>query len=325
MIEKKYDNIFIDLHNLYHRNYHVYKGREEYCIKQKRGTLETGGIYGSLVSINKLRRERLKEDGKMIYLADNSTSIFDRRKQLDPAYKANREKKKESFYKYIDYLINLLYNFIGGDKVIRVENHEADDLAPVALELEDYKKNKSSLVVSGDMDWSRLMHYHGHDVDWFDGKELMSDSIFEGKYGFKPTEKSIIIYKSFRGDESDFIPNAVKGLPSKYLNVFVEEKDVVTILNNLETYNLSDTWKNKIYEAGPRILLNESLVSFLEIQKETILLNTIKCKYNKDILKTLFDNLHLPYYLHPTLAKDIQGSSKDFLEEWDKPLRRKRA
>jgi 5'-3' exonuclease len=325
MNEKKYDVIFVDTHNLYFRNFKVYKNREEFRIKKKGGVLETGGIHGSLISILKLRREKLKPNGNIVFLADNSTSIFERRQQLDPSYKSRREQQKESFYRHIDYLISILHNYIDGDKVIRLEGVEADDLAPVAIEIEDPKKEKEILVVSTDMDWSRLIDYRGHKVEWFNGDTIMTPVKFLDKYGFLPSEEAIIIYKSFHGDESDFIPNAVKNLPTQYLKMFVEEKTVKTILNNINLYSIPETWKKKILEASPRIMINESLVSFLSLKLETVLMNTIKCKYNKDVLKSLFENINLAYNLHPSLLKDIQGSSKDFLEDWDKPLKRKRA
>lgn len=322
---KKYDVIIVDVHNLYHRNYHVYKNREEFRIKRGKGILETGGIHGSLVSIRKLKKERLKEDGHFFFVADNSTSVFERREEIDPDYKSSRQKKKDSFYKSIDYLISILQNFVTGDKIVRVEGFEADDIAPVAIKIEDPKKTKDILVVSTDMDWSRLMNYQGHNVEWFDGKNVMSEDLFEEKYGFPPSERGIIIYKAFRGDKSDFIPAGVKGIPSKIIDKLLDEKSVDEILRNINLYDMPTKWTEKIIQASARIRLNEALVDFLPIEMETVLINTQRCKYNKSVVKGLLDNLNLSYSLHPTLAKDVQGSGKDFLESWDKPIKRNRA
>lgn len=315
-----YDVIIVDTHNLFFRNFYVHEKNPDFKIVNGKKTLYSGGVHGSIMSIRRLEK-MLNPNGKMIFVADNSTSIHLRRNQIDPDYKIKRMKQSDIVYKQIDFLLKIIESYRTGYKIYRVPEYEADDLIPNIIEIEG--SNKKFLLVSTDMDWARMLNWKDVDITWMNGSEVFTSEQFEGKYGFRPSEKSIVIYKSFHGDESDSIPNAVKGLPVKHLMRFVEEDCVDTILNNLHLYGLSDNFLRVIKENAPRIKLNEKLVSFMPISKEEIIHNELDCLYNKMVLKTLFDAFKIPYSLHPELGKE-KGISNGFLDDWFKPLKRGR-
>jgi len=319
-MNKKYDTIIIDVNNLFMRNYFVYKDDEKFKIKSGKFDFHSGGIYGSLVSLKKLKREKLKPEGKFIFLADNATSKVRHRKDIDPEYKANRVKQKKAFYRNIDFLIRILSHYDNVSKVVQINDYEADDLVPVAIQQEKFED--SVLLVSSDMDWSRCIGYEGRDVEWFDGKELITKGKFLDKYGFDFSEKAIIIYKSFHGDDSDFIPNPVKGLPKKYLIKFTQEDSVEQILLNINLYGLEDKWVKKIMDSYGRILINKELVSFVPVELADFVFNTTFCKFNYKVMKTMFDSLQLPSHLNELFDKELKNKMKD--KDWFTPMKRKR-
>ena len=76
---ERYDNLIIDTNLLYYKNYSVHKNLT-YEVKGK--TLITGGIYGSIISIKKLIRERLVEQGTVWCVFDNATSKQNMRQRM---------------------------------------------------------------------------------------------------------------------------------------------------------------------------------------------------------------------------------------------------
>lgn len=319
---KRYDTIIIDVNNLFMRNYHVYTDKK-YQIKSGKFDFHSGGIYGSLVSLRKLKREKLIDGGRFFFLADNPTSKHRHRKNIDPEYKANRVKKKKGFYRHIDFLVRILSHYDDISKVVRINEYEADDLVPMAIEKEiEEKDDKKILLVSTDMDWARCMNYNGKEVDWFDGKEIVDARKFVDRYGFKPDKDSIIVYKAFHGDTADCIPNPLKGFPKKYLVKFSEEKDVETVINNINLYGLDKKWIQAIQSNKGRILLNRGLVSFVPVEEKDFTFNTVFSKFDYKVLSTMFDSLHLPYNLIERLEEENLGSKKD--KGWFEPMKRRR-
>jgi len=320
---KKYDRILIDIHNLYLRNHNIYKDKKQFIRPSGKYTINVGGIYGSLVSIEKLRREKLKENGFFIFLADNATSKIRTRKHIDPDYKIGRVKQRKSVYRNIDILIRILHHFDNVSSVVQIPKVEADDLVPVSLDLINEKeKGLACLLVSTDLDWSRCINYNNMKVDWFNGKEIIKPSIYLDKYGFYPKKESIIIYKSLHGDVSDSIPNPLKGMPKKELLKLVNEESILKVINNIDIYNISDKWKNEIKKNRNRLLLNEQLVSFIEISKADYLFHSVKCSFRKKTITTILNNLKLkPELLHSVIEYNKKNPKQ---KQWFKPTIGKR-
>ena len=98
----KFSKIVVDVNNWYHRNYAVNKNL---TTTLEDGThLVTGGIFGTVNTIKRLERDFGGESCQIFLLFDNATSGVNKRKEIDPDYKGNREKKDHTFYQGLDYL-----------------------------------------------------------------------------------------------------------------------------------------------------------------------------------------------------------------------------
>jgi 5'-3' exonuclease len=77
--------------------------------------------------IRSIERKHLSRYGEMYCIFDNTFSVHDRRKEIDPDYKSNREEQKDpSFYRGLDYLNNILMNFDDHFVVVKRPGSEAD-------------------------------------------------------------------------------------------------------------------------------------------------------------------------------------------------------
>lgn len=285
---QKFKHVIVDVSNLYHRNYSVHS---EMTYNVRNAPIVTGGIYGSILSVLKLKNDFLEPDGTLWLIFDNSTSKINLRKELYAEYKANRVKKSPSFYKGIDYFRLIMMNFDNSFKVVTRSAWEADDLVkPVILNL---PKEDTILIASEDMDWSRMLKYEGRPVYWFAKKKVYEPGMFEDEYGFYPTESNIVLYKSFRGDPADNIPNAVPGIPKKILVQLMENyKKVEDIIKDLPVIDyVNDNWKQKIIAGSHQLRINQQLVSFIGLGREVIDEFIFDSKFNPKSLKVLYETL----------------------------------
>lgn len=287
------DDIIVDVSNLYYRAYHTHKDLV-YEFPQGKGKLITGGVYGFLQSINKLSRIYTTTQGrvpKFWFLFDNHDSKINNRKLIDPDYKKNRVKQSSEFYRGIDYLEMVLMHHSDGNVIINRTEWEADDLVkPVVYEIDS---SHTILLYSQDLDYSRLIEHEGRKIFWDNAHQIFDKKVFRIHYGFTPTESSVTLYKTFKGDPSDAIPNAVPNLPKEVLFQIMEAyKDLYKFLQDLPIiWFLSDHWKRKIQEAIPRLILNEQLVSFIGIGKEQLKDSTFETRYSPHTLKTLYESI----------------------------------
>jgi len=287
-IEGKVHDILIDVSNLYYKAYSVNKSLV-YEFPDKKGSMITGGIYGFLQSIRKLSKEY--DSPTFWYLFDNHSSKINNRKLIDPGYKKNRVKQSPEFYRGIDFLELILLNKKEGDIVINRSYWEADDLVKPVLY--DISKDHTVLVYSEDMDYSRIIEMEERKVYWKTSKMIYNRGEFKKHYGFKPTESSVVIYKSFHGDEADAIPNAVPYLPKEILFALMESyTSVYDILRDVKFIDyIPKHWKEKIEEAKPRLILNEQLVSFVGIGKEKLQDFKFDTHFNPQALKRLYETV----------------------------------
>lgn len=286
-----YDVIIIDSNNWYHRNFETHK---DMTHKVGEKTIVTGGIYGFLQSVKKWRRNFSHSDTKFYFLFDNPTTKSNLRQQMiDPHYKENRKKRPKSFYRSIDYLRLILENYDNDFYCIYGTGYESDDIAPYVLK--KIPQDKKVLLISEDMDWSRLISENVH--------QYMKDRIFtkkefQNKYGFIPTLNSIVLYKTIRGDKVDDIPIGLSNLPEKILLKLIDNyKDIYDILDNLKTIRfLSELWQKRFIENRDRLILNHQLVSFFKIQESYLNECTSKGKYKPEQLKILYESLGFDIY-----------------------------
>lgn len=285
----KYQSILIDGNNLYERNYHVNKNLT--FVMEDGTELITGGIFGFIHSLEKIRREYLSDYGKIYLIFDNHASKIRMRKEVDPDYKKHRQRKPKTFYRSIELLQQILLNYDDNCVLIYRTEYEADDLVkPVILSLiSEYDR---VLLVSDDMDWARMMNYGGRPIEWLSGGTIYDDKSFEEKYGYYPSENNIVMWKTFRGDKSDDIPVGVSGIRKEIIHKLMEDcTDIFDVILHLNEIPYLGIWKNKIKEAEARLRLNHQLVSFIGIGEEELEDFIYSCEYRPKNLKVYYDAL----------------------------------
>jgi 5'-3' exonuclease len=282
----QFENIIVDSNNLYHRNFHTHKD----LFTEVRGeTVYTGGIYGFLISMKKIESIYLKEGGTVYFCFDNMSSTDNLRKGIDPDYKANRVKKEPAFYRGIDFLQIILANHSNHYKLIYKDAYEADDYVKPLIESIDKKEN--TMLVSNDLDWARAL---SNNVMWLKDGALWDKEKFFELNGYFPNENNLMIFKAFRGDKSDNIPNAVPRFPAKLIIRLMSDFD--TLYDILESINeidyLNDKQKKAILDAKSRLILNYQLVSYIDIKKEDLSSFTKECSFNSSLLSAIYKSLN---------------------------------
>jgi len=288
-MNKKYDHIIIDTNLLYYKNYSTH---EDLTYEVKGKKIVTGGIYGSIISIKKLIRDFLGEYGTVWCVFDNATSKQNmRQRMIDPTYKVSRKKRSKPFYRSLDYLRLILMNYDSNIKVIYGTGFEADDLVPNILK--EISFNDSILLVSEDLDWSRLIEYNKRPIHQFMKKQVFDGIKFNNKYNFFPTNNKVSMYKAIKGDKSDDIPIGIPRVPTKKVIELIEAyKDIYDLIENIRYTNiLTDKWKKDFSDNRSRLRLNYQLVSFIPVDQSYFKQFVTKGKYRPSYLKRLYESL----------------------------------
>lgn len=303
---KKYDSLVIDIFNIFYACTYANK-KLEHKVKGK--TLKTGGVYGSILYIRNKCNKYLKEGGKVYIASDNFSAKVNMRKEINPHYKANRDKKSKSFYKAIEYLLLILLNYSDDFIVIQKRGVEADDFIPALIDL--HPIDKKILMISADLDWARSINYNGHHVDWYNGKHVFDSKKFATKYGFIPTDKSVILYKVFRGDRVDNIQVGLPNIRKEVLMQLLEYEDIYAVLDELPLIEcLTSEWKTKLKENASRLILNHQMVSFIDIDTDDIQKYMQVCKFQPRFLKTLYKSLGFSKDFDLRIKKSVQAQMK---------------
>lgn len=220
-----YSKLIIDSLNIGHRLFYSDEVQSKITdivkIGQKR-------VYRSFLrcfieTIKHLEKKFLSESGEVIFLYDNYTSreelkamlqpcgTHESRKKINPTYKAHRQKARKEFYNSMDLL---RYYYLVGDKkyhTARIPNLEADDLLIPCIEK---FSNEKLLIVSNDRDWAKTLSDHTDMlIDLYSEPIIQSD--YQYKYGYFPSEESIILDKILNGDDSDNIDKVFPEFSSK--------------------------------------------------------------------------------------------------------------
>ncbi len=280
-----YKYIIIDSNNWYYRNYEVYKDMT-YQVKEK--TIITGGIYGFLKSMKLWIKNFSSKDTVFYFLFDNAKSKDNlRRNVIDPEYKLNRDKKPKSFYRSLDYLRLILSYYDDRFFTVYGTGYEADDIVPYILNTLYIDDNNRCLLISEDMDWSRLINKN---IDVFMKKDIYTKYKFTNRYGFPPDNDKVTLYKVIRGDSSDNISPGVPYLPEKDVIYLVSNfKDIYEVLENLEITHLNEKWKKAFRDNKSRLNLNHQLISFFPIDENSLDEYISKSSYDYIMLSNLYD------------------------------------
>lgn len=298
-MQNKYKKIIIDSNNLYYRNFEVNKNLS-YTVNGS--PMHTGGIYGSLRSVFAYYKKYLLSnlpDSEIIFTFDNHASKNNLRKQIDENYKCNRIERSKKFYKGIDYLEKIFLNLYDNAKVIRISYMEADDLIPAILN--NFNKNDKILLISNDEDWCRSITDNIHVLK---NNEIITKYSYKEKHGFFPNIRNITLYKSFKGDTSDNIPNPIKRFPHKVLIELMnyDFEDIWDFFykfdkgefNNILSEDINATWYNKLKDNSKirkRLILNWRLVDYMGCPEADFQNGTYQCKFNSIVLRTLYSVL----------------------------------
>lgn len=285
-----YKNIVIDGNNLFHRNHEKLK-HMTYTVGNN--SVVTGGIYGSIRSVWSLERKFLEssDDATIFILFDNAKSKENMRKEIDPSYKLNRESKPPEFYRAIDYFRFILLHSAKNYVVVYGTGYEADDIAPVVLNF--IKNGDTTLVVSEDLDWARLINFGGRTVHHHMKGKVYNKSTFNKEYDFEPSESKIVLYKSIRGDTSDNIPVGVPHMKEKDVIEIVEGvEDVFELLEVVDELDfLSSNMRQKIKDNAARLKLNHQLASFIPLEHKDIENHIFRGWYNPSVLLRTYEAL----------------------------------
>jgi 5'-3' exonuclease len=183
----------------------------------------------------------------------------------------------------------------------------------------DINKDKSVLMISSDMDWMRLLTLDNRKIHCLSHGKLIRYPDFYEKYGFDPTIRNVVLFKTFSGDESDNIPIPVPGLPHVIIKEIMEDiyEDIYDFYNNLDLIKyIPNEWKEALWEKETRVKLNYQLVSFMDVTKEDLRDFIQDCKYRPRELRILYNSCKVNFKsVDERLYRDLEN---DKIEERNK-------
>lgn len=293
-----YNNILIDLSELYHRSFSI---KRKEITDGRRLLNET--IQLTVKQILNIRKQYLADEGLIWILKDNPTSKLRNRKLLDVSYKSTRLKESDPFYRGLDFTFILLSKYDSNINCVRIKALEADDLVKPVLE--SLPNSSRNLLVSADMDWARCM---SSSTDWLTRTNLFNQETFKEYYKFTPNENTVTLYKAILGDSSDNIP-CIKGINEQTaLNIVYNFYDVFDLLENIQRKTeksnlLSDYTKKHLMENKDRLVLNHQLIYFNFVSSEEVKHATIKGSFNENALKILYTQLDFPAHFDKRIKR----------------------
>lgn len=306
-----YDYILVDTNLWYTRNY---VALNHFTFKVGKRTIVTGGIWGFIKSIKKWQREFANDNTIFYFLFDNATSKSNIRQEIiDPTYKLNRFKRPLSFYRSLDYLRLILLHYSDNFRIVYGTGYEADDIVPYVLN--KLENNKNKLLISEDLDWARLISKNIH---LYKNKEIIDPKMFIDKFNFYPTIDSVTLYKVIKGDASDEIPIGVPNLRTKIVERLCNEyKNIYEVIENLDLIDyINDKMKKVFIQNKSRLNLNHQLISFLNIDEDTLDQFIIQGEFTKKTLRILYETLDFDLYeIDPRVADNPENlEEKDLIK-----------
>ena len=235
---RKYDYLIIDTVNL---AYKLFKHKEELPSQVGAKQIYKKSVCNFINCVQDLKDKYLHSDGEIFLLFDNyfskadlkSMFMFSDRKKLDEAYKSTRVKDNKEFYNSLNFIRYYYLIAPAMYHTVRIDNLEADDLVEPLLNkfnlFED--KNKSALLVTSDMDWTR---YLDTNIDWLSKIGENPETVTEAsqRLGFKINKNNVIMYKALFGDHSDNIDGIVT-LNEHNFNDFLSLTKIVKDLDDI--------------------------------------------------------------------------------------------
>jgi len=288
----KYDVFIVDVYNLMYRSTF---SSEERIIKLNTEVCHTEGIIIFLALVDfYLKKYGAGDDTTIYWLFDNSrTSIQKYRKSLNENYKKTRTEQPSWFYRQLDHLELILRNYRENASIFRASFLEADDYVTNLIQTYIPAGSKT-LMISDDADWFRSL---SDDVHQLKNKRIYNPEDFFEEYGFEATYSNLCFFKCFYGDISDNIKAALPYFPRVYFLDILKRYNHVSefiraVLENKLDY-LDLGWIEKIRKEEELLLLNWNLIESADISALDMKTIEIKCKYQPNKLRIIYDSLDL--------------------------------
>jgi 5'-3' exonuclease len=280
--------LLIDISNIFRRNYEI---RNKLLINAEKDKLYRETIKTTLVSIQKLEKDFLVDNGVLYFLFDNPKSKIKLRSEISEEYKANRKKMPDEYYKAIDNLALILQYRNDNNFLVRCPYLEADDnVKPILEHIRKTDNINNVILCSGDLDYSRSITKN---TFWYNFTDMISYEGFKEKYRFYPTVASVTLYKTIKGDTSDCIPIGVKGIRTDDILILISKyNNIYSLLSGLPLEeSISDKWKSEFKLNEKRLRINYQLVSYIDISYEEIKEYIIETKYTPSMLLPLYKTI----------------------------------
>ncbi len=212
MAEVKKRLVVIDGKSVFYRGYYAMPN-----LSTPDGT-PTGGVYGFAMMALEIVK---KMDPDYVCVAwDKAKTNIRRRRELYPAYKANRKPAPPDFYVQIPLLREMLEAFSW--PLYEIDDHEADDIMGTFAE-QASAKGLETILITSDKDVLQLVT--DDVVVALLKKGLTNVESFDRKHLQKVmgmTTDEFIDYKSLRGDPSDNLPG-VAGVGEKTATNLIQD------------------------------------------------------------------------------------------------------
>lgn len=243
--------VIIDGKSVFYRGYYAMPN-----LSTKDG-VPTGGVYGfAMMALEVIKR--LKPDYVCVAWDKSKTNIRSRR-ELYPAYKANRKPAPPDFYEQIPVLHDLLDALEW--PLYEIDDYEADDIMG-AFAKQVGEKGIESYLITSDLDVLQLINEHTHIYTLKKGLsniELFNVAYFEEKYGVSPHQWADV--KALKGDASDNIPG-VAGVGEKTALQLIQQYETLeAVYEHLD--DLKPTLKAKLEKGKDMALLSQKLVTLM--------------------------------------------------------------
>lgn len=272
-------------------------------------------IYGVIYFLELLHKN-IDKYKQIIFVLDGDSELNEKYKLLK-SYKEGRSDKTEVYKNFNDFL--KLISVFPNSCIVRNIYKEADEtLSYLAM---NYSKKGKTLVYSGDKDMLQLFCFNNVQISntYKEGKFiLLTEQDIVNK--FKNSKKEVILrkadeilkYRTFRGDSSDKIKSAIKGIQDKVIMQIIDvwyedylDQDVLaSIILRIE----DEALRHKIAANFDNIILNYKIMDLLHPDKDYKLRSeTKKLKVNvsKEELNALTDKYGLLRYKHLLSSEGI--------------------
>lgn len=287
-----YDNIIIDLANLFYR---LTTGKSTKDDAKK-----------IIKFIDEDTMQHLSKDGILYIVSDplpksdlgesKSFKFVSYRKEISPSYKKGRT--YSPLYKSVMSLILKYYSYRGEKiKLVYSDEYEADDfIEPLLRSL-----TGTTALITTDEDWCRYLSDKVFMVNkGYDSSFTKED--FNNKYKFYPTEASVTLYKAIYGDRSDNITGCVFLKKVKfYSNIKKIAYDYIKYVadNGLSLKEVIDTFKSATFAKAMKSKNDVFSMLYLELSVASLKENVLDKLYsNIELIRSRLEGKNISQFIH---------------------------